>query len=383
MVKQNRETENVKMNIADNVLKNDEKIIYLLRSLYSKYGYSHFKMSQFEEYDLYVRNKDFLISDSVITFTDTNGKLLALKPDVTFSIIKNNKYTPGSVSRYCYNENVYRVSKDTHSFKEIMQAGLECIGDIDDYAICEVLMLAAKSLKCISDDCILTVSYLNFIYEILDDFSLSQETEQAILKCIGEKNVHELTKICNDNALDVKKAESLKELVGIYGRAEDVMPRLRDILDDIVKPSSIDEFEKIIESVSGSDFSDIIRIDFSVVSDMKYYNGVVFKGFVNSVPVGVLSGGQYDRLMQKMGHKSGAIGFAVYLDMLGRQKTQKNYDVDTVLLYDEGADLHRLRDAAEKLILQGQSVQLHRKMPDKLKCRQVMRFEDGEVTVVG
>ncbi len=371
------------MNIADNVLKNDEKIIYLLRSLYSKYGYSHFKMSQFEEYDLYVRNKDFLISDSVITFTDTNGKLLALKPDVTFSIIKNNKYTPGSVQRYCYNENVYRVSKDTQSFKEIMQAGLECIGDIDDYSICEVLMLAAKSLKCISEDCILTVSYLDFIYEILDAFSLCQETEQSMLKCIGEKNIHELAKICEDNSLDVKKAEALKELAALYGRAEDVMPKLRDILGGIVKESSINEFEAIIKSVSGSDFSDIIRIDFSVVSDMKYYNGVVFKGFVNSVPVSVLSGGQYDRLMQKMGHKSGAIGFAVYLDMLGRQNTQKNYDVDTVLLYDENADLHKLRDAAEKLTLEGKSVQLQREIPIKLKYRQVMKFKDGEVTVVG
>ena len=38
-------------------------------------------MSKFEEYDFYAVNKDFLVSDSVITFTDTNGKLMALKPD--------------------------------------------------------------------------------------------------------------------------------------------------------------------------------------------------------------------------------------------------------------------------------------------------------------
>ena len=46
-------------------------------------------MSRFEEYDLYVANKDFLISDEVITFTDRSGRLLAMKPDVTLSIIKN------------------------------------------------------------------------------------------------------------------------------------------------------------------------------------------------------------------------------------------------------------------------------------------------------
>ena len=71
----------------ERVIKNDERAIFALRSLYRRYGYAQYKMSRFEEYDLYVRNKDFLVSDSVITFTDTNGKLMALKPDVTLSIV--------------------------------------------------------------------------------------------------------------------------------------------------------------------------------------------------------------------------------------------------------------------------------------------------------
>ena len=59
-------------------------------SVFESYGYRQFRMSKFEEYDLYVRNKDFLLSDKIITFNDTNGKLMALKPDVTLSIIKNS-----------------------------------------------------------------------------------------------------------------------------------------------------------------------------------------------------------------------------------------------------------------------------------------------------
>jgi ATP phosphoribosyltransferase regulatory subunit len=104
-----------------NILKNEEKAVFALRSLYRKYGCTPFKMSKFEEYDLYVRNKDFLVSDSVITFTGMNGKLLALKPDVTLSIVKNTKDLPDTVQKVYYNENVYRVSKNTHEFKEIMQ----------------------------------------------------------------------------------------------------------------------------------------------------------------------------------------------------------------------------------------------------------------------
>ena len=83
-----------------------EKVIFSLRALYLKYGYGQYKMSKFEEYDLYAKNKDFLISDSVITFTDTNGKLMALKPDVTLSIIKNLNNQTGQLHKLFYNENV-------------------------------------------------------------------------------------------------------------------------------------------------------------------------------------------------------------------------------------------------------------------------------------
>ena len=78
------------MSIEESVLKNDERILFRLRALYRAHGYMQYKMSKFEEYDLYVRNKSFLVSDHIITFTDTNGKLLALKPDVTLSIVKNS-----------------------------------------------------------------------------------------------------------------------------------------------------------------------------------------------------------------------------------------------------------------------------------------------------
>ena len=62
--------------ISEN-LRSRELAVFNLRGLYKKYGFLPYKMSKFEEYDLYVKNKDFLVSDNIITFTDTDGKLLA------------------------------------------------------------------------------------------------------------------------------------------------------------------------------------------------------------------------------------------------------------------------------------------------------------------
>ena len=117
------------MDFDYSVLDNIEIVKYNLRSLFRKHGYSRYKMSKFEEYDLYSGNKDFLVSDRVITFNDSTGKLMALKPDVTLSIIKNNRGFQDDILKVFYDENVYRVSKGTGSFKELTQSGIECIGN--------------------------------------------------------------------------------------------------------------------------------------------------------------------------------------------------------------------------------------------------------------
>ena len=94
------------MTIDTAILTNEEKISFALRSLYDRRGYAPYRMSKFEEYELYMKNKDFLRSPQVITFTDTNGKLMALKPDVTLSIVRAWRPVPGAVQKLYYDENV-------------------------------------------------------------------------------------------------------------------------------------------------------------------------------------------------------------------------------------------------------------------------------------
>lgn len=360
--------------MTDLTIRNDEQVIFALRSLYEKYGYSQYKMTKFEEYDLYVRNKDFLISDNIITFNDTNGKLMALKPDVTLSIIKSNKNNNLPVRKVYYNENVYRVSKGSNSFNEIMQVGLECLGDIDGYNLSEVLSLAAESLRSISDECILSVSNIEFIASIIDSEEISSDVKSAIFKFIGEKNLHELSVLLKESEIDEKKAEILCELTALHGKPEYVIPKLRELLPD---SSDVDKFESILNSIS-DEFKDIIEIDFSITGDSKYYNGIAFKGYISGISGSVLSGGQYDRLMRKMKQSEKAVGFAIYMDMLeSLNEDFSDYDVDTVLLYSENADISKLNKAVRELTESRTSVIAMKSVPEKLRYRELMKF-DGE-----
>ncbi len=362
------------------VLENDEKIIFKLRELYSKYGYIKYRMSKFEEYDLYVRNKDFLVSENIITFTDVDGKLMALKPDVTLSIIKNSREDAGSVQKMYYNENVYRASTETRAFKEIMQTGLEAIGDIDDYCICEVLMLAAKSLECITDDYILDISHMGIVSQAMEGIEISPSKKAALLKALGEKNAGGIGAVCKAEGIDEKSAELLKKLVTVYGAPNKVIAELKSLPQSEKFSDAIKQLEDITEMLKLNGFADKIRIDFSVINDMGYYNGVVFKGFVNGVPEGVLSGGQYDNLMKKMSRKSGAIGFAVYLDLLKRiYEDSQDYDIDTVLLYDKGESLSNINKAVKVLTENGESVIAQKTKPQKLRYRRLVKLCGTEV----
>lgn len=364
------------MTLSGDVLKQDERAIFGLRSLYRSFGYTQFKMSKFEEYDLYVRNKSFLVSDHIITFTDTNGKLMALKPDVTLSIVKNSKDTPDQVQKVYYDENVYRVSGGHSSYREIMQAGLECIGCVDAYCISEVLTLAVESLSHISPDFVLDISHLGILSAVLDAIPVSSTGRANLLHCVGEKNLHGIDEICMAEGIDTSCADTLKSLVCGYGPADSVLAKLSETLTDKTSQAALAELKTVLSAVP----CEKIRIDFSVTGDLGYYNGIVFKGFINGIPQSILSGGQYDNLMKKMGRKSGAIGFALYLDLLEElSAAPREYDVDTVLLYDENASATAVMNAVKAIVADGKTVSAQRTLPEKMRCKEILRLTEKGV----
>ena len=361
-----------------------ETAITALRGLYSGYGYTQFKMSKFEEYDLYLRNKDFLISDQVLTFTDLNGKLMALKPDVTLSIVKSMQSWQGGVKKLYYHENVYRPAGGSRSFRELMQVGLECLGDVGEYEVSEVLLLAAESLRNLSERWVLEISHLGILTEALRASGLPEERISEAGKVIGEKNLHELAALCRDAGVSEENAARLRALISTCGEAESTLPKLEKLLEGWVDPALIGELKRVLSAFSGTEAEKSLRLDLSSVSDLRYYNGVVMKGYVEGIPAAVLSGGSYDRLMKKMGREAKAIGFAVYLDLLERlDGDAPRYDADVLLLYEAGESPAVIRACAERLRQEGKSVLVQPQVPAEIRVRETAKIQDGSVILLG
>ena len=365
------------MTFSKDVLRFDERAVMSLRSLYRQYGYAQYRMSKFEEYELYARNMSFLASESIITFTDVRGRLMALRPDVTLSIVKNLADDGGTRKLY-YNENVYRPGGFGHEFKERVQAGLECIGEVDVYSMCEVVMLAELSLRTISDNYCLDISHMGFLSGLLESAAPDDALRGELLRRISEKNVPELMRICTENKLPTGFCEKITTLAALYGPYDETIATLRAISPNAETDAALGELEQIYNTLDQLGATKHLRLDFSLVNDMSYYSGVIFQGFIDGVPMAVLSGGRYDKLLEKFGKTSGAIGFAVYLDLLERIDPPRRFDVDILLLYDADTDTGEVAHAMKRLTVEGYSVKAQRGEPGAVKYGRLMRVVDGE-----
>ncbi len=366
-----------------NSLRNDERVMLSLRELYTRCGYLGYKVGKFEEYDLYAHNKSFLVSENILTFTDTNGKLMALKPDVTLSIVKNVIPSGKTVEKVYYNENVYRTSAESHGFREIMQTGLECIGYIDMFAESEVVMLAAKSLETVSDDYVLDISHMGIIEGMLDGGDVCGADRDRISALVMSKNVSGLEKMRDDGTLDAALCEALCTLALTYVPLDKALPMLEKYKGNARVDAAIGELSAISHAIEAYGLSSKLYFDFSVMNDCNYYDGIIFKGFINGVPDSVLSGGRYDRLLAKMGKNCGAVGFAVYLDRLERfGVAEKKYDVDVLLVYDEDTEQKSITDAAALLSASGKTVRCAAEADSTLRYRQLVKIGKGGMKIL-
>ena len=311
-----------------------ERASFALRALYEAAGCRKYHMGRFEEYGLYQENRSFLSSEQVITFTDLDGRLLALKPDVTLSIAKTAQPAPGETLRYYYHENVYRPSAESHTFKEISQMGLEMLGAVGEAQVQQAVCLAARSLDALGAEWVLEVSHMGYLFGLFDALGVPDAARAKLLEKLREKNAHELRAAAGAAGLADAAADILCSVLGLCGSYADTLAKAAALCRNDAMRAAVAELEALavpLEKAGG-----VIRLDMTLAGEMEYYNGLVFQGYLKALPRPLLKGGRYDLLMQKFTPGAGAIGFAVYLDELDRLSAplppvQKN-STDRVML---------------------------------------------------
>ncbi len=293
-----------------------ERASFALRSLYETAGCRKYHMGRFEEYSLYQENRSFLSSEQVITFTDLDGRLLALKPDVTLSIAKTAQPAPGETLRYYYHENVYRPSAESHTFKEISQMGLELLGAVGEAEVQQAVCLAAQSLAALGAEWVLEVSHMGYLFGLFDALGVPEAARAQLLEKLRQKNAHELRAAALAAGLSETAADALCGVLELSGSYAATLSKAAALCRNPAMTAAVAELTALAPTLGQAGGS--IRLDLTLAGEMEYYNGLVFQGYLKALPRPLLKGGRYDLLLQKFTPGAGAIGFAVYLDELDR-----------------------------------------------------------------
>lgn len=358
----------------------EDRLVYELSKLYEQYGYRKFCMAKFEEYSFYSDNRDFLSGEGVIAFNNSDGRLMALKPDITLSIVKNARIERNTCTKAYYNENVYRISQETNDYKEIKQSGVELMGNIDSYSIGEIVTLALKSLQKIDSDCVLCLSHMAFISAVLDEMKLPVSAKEQIVFCERNKNSHDLKAICEQYGVEEKYVEYFSALTCLSGRFDEVLQGLRFISMNDATDRACDELEEIYKTLCAASLGGKVQLDLSVVNPSSYYNGIIFSGYVKASPTPVLAGGRYDNLASKIRKGIGAIGFAVYLDNLNLHYPVENEtDCDILVLNKSEKSCAALTKAVEAFVEAGNSVRVEKEIPENFRAGKILIFDGKEV----
>ena len=328
-----------------NYIKNMSKkdlVLLNIRKMYDSYGYKKISLPSFEEYDLYNENKDF-IDRNVLTVMSPNGKLLALRPDITLSVAKKvSKDQSLKYSKIYYQENTYNLTKYV-GYEEDEQLGIELIGKESTFLDFEIINLAVKSLDIINKKSMIVLSHAGFISSIFENFDLEYEIKEQILDCINRKNSHDIQKILKRNE---HISENVKKL--IY-KIPELSGNLENIEKELLKYEINDNTKKILSELKQLNIllmkfykKSKIIFDFSVVKNLNYYNGIILQGDIEDFPNVILTGGRYDKLFEKFGVDTGAVGFAILTDGLkGYYKDTDKKDFEVLIAYDN-SDFEKL-----------------------------------------
>ena len=305
------------MELSLDLLQPKERASFGLRALYEGAGCRKYHMGQFEEYALYQENQSFLPSRQVITFTDLDGRLLALKPDVTLSIAKSAQPAPGETKRFYYSENVYRPAAESRTFKEIAQMGVEFLGRVGEAETGQAVALAVRSLEWLSESMgpawRLEVGHMGYLSGLMDALNVPETARQGMLARLRARNSHELRAAALAAGLDREGAGALAALLELCGPAAAVLPRAEKACRNGAMRAAVAELRAAVAGAGQG-----VQIDLSLSGEMEYYNGLIFQGYLQGAPRPVLRGGRYDLLARKFTPGAGAVGFAVYLDELDR-----------------------------------------------------------------
>jgi ATP phosphoribosyltransferase regulatory subunit len=289
-------------------------------SVFEGWNYEEVITPSVDYYDLFEQGMGPREAQRGFRFTDNDGRLLALRPDVTSSVARmaatllSERPRP---LRFCYAAPVFRQQTQSHAEwrRENTQLGCELIGVAGKSGDLEVLRLAAEILSRLnlqSRYCI-TINNVEIFNGVAADLNLEAAAREQLRRLIDTREAAELQRFLQNYSST--EAHAFSQPTKLTGK-RDVIRAAREFISNARSVAALDSLEELWGEIESLGLQDSFEIDLGDVSSLDYYTGLSLKIFIHGAGSSVGRGGRYDGLTGSFGRAEPAVGFVLNLDAL-------------------------------------------------------------------
>lgn len=345
------------------------------------FGYREIKTPTIENFKLFALKSGEEIRNSMYVFVDKGGREVALRPEVTPSVVriylKELKAFPKPL-RLFYIANVFRYDEPQHGrYREFIQAGVEVLGGDSIYYDIELIEFLEDFYNRIDlDKRMYKVNNVALFRRLAALAGLNNDETEKLLHLLDKGFFDEAAKV-----FEIKGYSKYGDAVRFLASARsysNVVDKVESILRDI---GVYKEVEKDVESLVK--YLDILKdMGVDVLWDpvfargIAYYTGVIFEVQVRGMPISIAGGGRYDNLsLVYGGEELSSTGFAIGVErtMLALQHLGKDlkllaYRPATLFLMLSEAlkKMDFVKGAIQKLRSKGFRVQVEVTSPSRI-----------------
>ena len=336
-----------------------------LMSVFQGWSYSEIILPMFDYADLFALGMGKEQAEMTYRFTGRDGKLLALRPEMTSlvarTIATRFRDRPRPI-RLSYSGEVFRWDEPRAGRQyEFQQIGLELIGSQRLEADSEVLVIAIEALRRIGlEEFTITLSHVDFFNGIADRLELDQIQRVLLQEMIDRKQTERLNGFL-EQFVDRESRDAFCRLTALAGKSA-ILEEARTLITNSTSAAALDDIERVFQIAEALNIDAFVDIDLGDVGGLDYYTGLTFKIYAKGLGSALGRGGRYDQLLSKFGRAEPAVGFSLCLDWLAqllspevrKAAAQSN---EAVRLSAEG-DLASAFKEASKLRSEGQKVEI-------------------------
>ncbi|MEM4756976.1 MAG: histidine--tRNA ligase [Desulfurococcaceae archaeon] len=241
------------------------------------------------------------IRKSMYVFEDKAGRLVALRPEVTASVVRaylRHMRGESKPIRLYYISQCFRYEEPQYArYREFWQGGLEIIGDPDVNADVLVAYTASSFLDDIGIKHHYVVGNVAIYRAFMQNIGISEETQDHVLHLIDKDMI--------DKAIEVLLSTTSSEYVDLFKEITELkLDKLEGFINDM-KNIFRDDYEKVVNEYNRlvgfiytlKELGYDVRYDPKLVRGLAYYTGLIFEYKVPSnLDVSIGGGGRYDGL---------------------------------------------------------------------------------------